>query len=865
MVVALGLVGLVGPACDIDARGDGTIAGGTRPERVVLVTIDTLRADRVGFMGDTRAVTPQLDRLAERGVVFETTLSPAPLTLPSHTTLLTGLDPPAHGVHHNGLFELAPTIPTLAEQARAAGLRTGAFVGAVVLDRRYGLARGFETYDDAIGEARTEGGYAERSADVVVDRALDWIGTTEGRFLAWIHLYDPHLPWAAPAPYARAIADPYRAEIAFADAQVGRLVDAVESRWPDGRTLWVVVSDHGESLGEHGERSHAYGIYEATQRVPLVIAGPGAPTGRRVRRLARLADVAPTVLARLANDAGTVFAGRDLLARPVDDHGDRLAYAETRATEYDHGWSSLYSVRDERFHYIRGVEPELYDVVRDPRELDDLAAESSDRVRAMDAALDRLLSTTGPTASDRDPTPQERAQLAALGYLPDPEARVRPLGAVGGRAPRDGLLEVDRMLRGRRLLAIGRPGVAKEVLCSTSTGSPLVRLACAQAALATGDLAAAEASARALLAARPEAEALLVEVLLSRGALDEAGARLAALATARPESGAVAVLQGRLAEARGDREAALDAYRRAATLRRPAEEGRVRAAVLLLREGRGAEAVAMLEAIERPEELHPAVAASLVEALAADGDAERARSWLTDALRLHPDAEALERLLASNAGLATPELEVARGRRLLELGKPDAAYRVLTSVRFDHPWVDLDRAWAALRSGRMEQARALAERVGEGDWKDVTLAEIAIRSGAWARAEERVRSLQARGVRYAELETMLGRIAEGRGERDRAREIYRSAADGERPGREALWRLAALEIEAGRRDAAEAALSRFGRVDPYANARLVEAELTAGSIQSARWRLAGALTRHPDAEALVALEARIEAVARRGR
>ena len=181
-------------ACGHDDRGDDRAAAQARPERIVLVSIDTLRADHVGFMGDPAAVTPALDRLAARGVVFETTVAPAPLTLPSHATLLTGLDPPAHGVHHNGLFELPATIPTLAHAARRAGLRTGAFIGAVVLDRRYGLARGFDVYDDEIGEARSDGGFAERPADVVVDRAIDWIAATDGRFLAWVHLYDPHLP-----------------------------------------------------------------------------------------------------------------------------------------------------------------------------------------------------------------------------------------------------------------------------------------------------------------------------------------------------------------------------------------------------------------------------------------------------------------------------------------------------------------------------------------------------------------------------------------------------------------------------------------------------------------------------------------------
>jgi len=829
----------------------------SRPARVVLVSIDTLRADHVGFMGSTLGVTPRLDSLARRGTIFGTTFSPAPLTLPSHTTLLTGMDPPKHGVHHNGLFALEKEIPTLARRAQEGGLETAAFIGAVVLDRRYGIAAGFDHYDDQIDlEDQHAGAFTERTAEIVVDRALAWISQTKGHFFIWVHVYDPHLPWSAPQPYRERFPNAYLAEIAYTDAQIGRLVESVERLWPDERTLYVVTSDHGESLGEHGEHSHAYSIYAATQHVPLVMVGPGIPAGERVDALARLCDVTPTILARLGLAPRTTLDGRDLFG-PIANEGNLRAYSETRATEYDHGWSSLYSLRDRRYHFVRAPAPELYDLDRDPKELENLFSSQPDRAFEMDAALDKLLSEARRARTASDLSASTQRQLAALGYLPNPQASVRNLGEVGGPSPRDGLALASRWLRGLQLLANGRSHAAFKILCEMHSSSPLVGIDCSRAALLAGEVAIAEERARRALGTHPKAELALAEVQLAQQEYGDAQIRFDGLLAKEPESGSLLAALGRIAEARGDVDRALDLYRRATTSRRPSYEGLAKGSALLFREGRIAEARELMQQIDPDEMIRPDIASALIGELEAVDDIEGARQLLRRATARYPDADALERWQASSLALGIPDLEWVRGRRLLELGKPDRAYRVLKRAADNRPMIELDRAWAAARSGRNLEAIEHARRASGQTWAGVTLAETMIRAGKWDAAERIVKELQAKKTPFRNLKTMLGRIAEGRGEVDRAIAIYQEASNAIHPSEEAFWRLASLEFEAGRRNEGEAALAHFHTIDPYAHARLVEAELAAGSFRRAEQRLRDALTRHPDADGLLALEARM--------
>lgn len=427
-----------------------------------MITLDTTRADRLSPYGFMNVSLPHLERLARDGIVFDQATSVAPMTLPAHTSLFTGLLPPRHGVRDNMDPPLAETQTTLAEVLRARGFRTGAFVGSVVLDPDRGLKQGFDEYGRVNSTDRSGPAGRQRRADAVVDDALRWIDTVAGSsYFLWAHLYDAHLPYEPPEPYASIYGhNPYIGEIAFADSQIGRLLDALEAHHLMERTIVIVAGDHGESLGDHGELDHGVFIYESVLRVPLIIRTPHLPP-RRVGGVVRLTDVMPTVLDLLHIPAqrtdGVSLA--DLLTGERSDL-DLEAYSES---EYPRrlGWSPLRALRDGRFKLIDAPRPELYDLARDPFEERNVY----DERRAMAAAMTRRLqelarphSSTGPEFSRRpaEVPPHLAAQLASLGYvgsrattslatsapLPDPkdcigfyQSRQNRVGSISARTP----------------------------------------------------------------------------------------------------------------------------------------------------------------------------------------------------------------------------------------------------------------------------------------------------------------------------------------------------------------------------------------------------------------------------------------------
>ena len=294
---------------------------------MLLVSIDTLRADRLGSYGYAAAETPRLDALAARGLRFAQATTVIPLTLPAHSSLMTGTFPAHHGVRDNGGFYLAEEQVTLAEVLSERGYRTGGFIAAFVLDGRWGIGQGFGRYFDDFdldGYEQAAGMDAiQRPGSTVVDQALEWLDADrDQKFFAWVHLYDPHTPYEAPEPYRvrfpRTASGAYDAEIAVADTQLGRLLDKLQV---DGRldeTLVVVLSDHGEMLGEHGEHTHGFFIYDAAVHIPLIIAGPGVPA-RVVPNQVRIVDVMPTVLDLLGEPAPPAVQGVSL--RPLAEGG----------------------------------------------------------------------------------------------------------------------------------------------------------------------------------------------------------------------------------------------------------------------------------------------------------------------------------------------------------------------------------------------------------------------------------------------------------------------------------------------------------------------------------------------------------------
>jgi arylsulfatase A-like enzyme/thioredoxin-like negative regulator of GroEL len=395
-------------------------------KNLVIITIDTLRADRLGVYGYAGARTPAIDAAAKAGVRFTRAYATAPITLTSHASLMTGRYPAGHGARHNGM-RLDLQTPTLADALSRAGFATGGFVGAFPLDRRFGLIKGFQTYGDRmVPPASSESpsiraerpGHAinERPGRMVVDEALAWLQDHRGqRFFLWVHLFEPHAPYgnpADPAQRARSASARYDDEVAEADRQTGRVLEALG---PDrASTLVVIAADHGESFGEHGEIGHSVFVYDTTLRVPLVIAGPGIAAGRTSDEPAALIDVAPTALRILGVtpfdadgiDLEPALAGQALPRRDL--------YAESFAPLLDFGWSPLRALRSGDAKYIAAPKPELFDVRRDPGETANLIA-----ARAADGAamLERVQRFSGlDLAAGAATDPEALARLQALGY-----------------------------------------------------------------------------------------------------------------------------------------------------------------------------------------------------------------------------------------------------------------------------------------------------------------------------------------------------------------------------------------------------------------------------------------------------------------
>jgi arylsulfatase A-like enzyme/predicted Zn-dependent protease len=426
---------------------------GTAKPNIILVTLDTTRADHLGCYGGTSARTPVLDGLARRGVLFEQAATASPLTLPAHCTILTGMYPTYHGVRVNGNTALNEAQTTLAEVFSGRGYSCGAFISAFVVDGRWGLKQGFELYDDKLDMTRSKHidlGAIQRPADQVMDSALAWLDGRQGApFFAWIHLYDPHLPYDPPEPYrseygARGPAGLYAGEVAFMDEQIGRLVAWLERTGLDRSTVLVLVGDHGEGLGNHGEGSHGYYIYDYAVHVPLIVVAPlEGLTGKRVPAQVRTADVFPTILdlAGLRPEQDT--QGRSLMpsmARPGGG-GEDAAYAESMAPNIQFGWSPLRVLRTTRYKLIDSPRAELFDIAADPGETSNLASERADVARKMKAELDGLVERTSrgapaPQAANLDKDTMER--LTALGYVGAPVAARKAAGGAGPLAdPKD--------------------------------------------------------------------------------------------------------------------------------------------------------------------------------------------------------------------------------------------------------------------------------------------------------------------------------------------------------------------------------------------------------------------------------------------
>lgn len=437
----------------------------TAARNVVLITMDTTRADRMGFLGSNRGLTSRLDALAQQSTVFTRAYAQAPVTTDSHATILSGTYPQFHKVNDAGV-PLAKDVPFAPAIFRAHGYQTAAFVGAVILDPKAGGApgfdRGFDTYDAGFhdrGPNQSRYDSIERRGDQVVAHALAWLSKHQTRpFFLWVHLYDPHAPYDPPEPYrSRYASDPYDGEIAFMDAAIGTLLDGLIAAHVYDNSIIAVMADHGEALGEHGELGHGVFLYATTIHVPLLLKLPGN-SGKRLDTRVGLVDVVPTLLESAAIPAPASIQGKSML--PLiraggKEAGDRNTYAETDYPSRAFGWSSLRATRSGKYLFVEGPRRELYDEQGDPGEQHDLSSTATAVAGTLQEQLDQFRSKTsssrtGPKANiDRG----AEEKLRALGYVMSTGGNAK---AVGGIDPKDKIALANEMTSATLALEDGR-------------------------------------------------------------------------------------------------------------------------------------------------------------------------------------------------------------------------------------------------------------------------------------------------------------------------------------------------------------------------------------------------------------------------
>jgi arylsulfatase A-like enzyme/Tfp pilus assembly protein PilF len=638
-----------------------------RPLSLLVVTIDTLRADRIGAYGYQAAETPSLDRLAARGARFAHAQSAVPLTGPSHATIFTGTYPPVHGVRDNVTFSLGASRPTLAALLKARGYRTAAFVAAYPVAADFGFARGFAEFHEDLHESPVPGQGAERPGNEVADQVIAWLEKpAPGPFFAWVHLYDPHAPYAPPAPYRERFAGrPYDGEIAFADAQVGRILDALARTGHERDTVVVALSDHGESLGEHGERTHALLIHEATQHVPLIVAGPGiAP--RVVPDRVGTVDVLPTALRLLGveppaglsgRDLGPALAGRALAPQPL--------YSESLFGRLNCRWAALRGITDGDWKLVRGATSELFDLAADPSESKDRSASEPERLARLETVLAAALRTMAPAGDTARPVaiaPEQEERLRSLGYaaggggggaldqpgLPDPRASVPIYDRIQGLVQARGPAAAQALAE---LLEIAR----------ADAGNPYAHFALGTVAYRRGALdlaAAAYARTMELDPDRPGMRFQFGKLLREMGHLPESEQQLRIAAEQSPGDvrtraslADTLILEGKLPEAESILKDAHDREPRHLDVRR--SQGR-----LLVAQGRVPEGLALLEGAAEGADPEPWI--EIAQVRVASGDAAGALAASEQALSRNP---------------AHPWALAVRGHALVLAGRRDEGSR----------------------------------------------------------------------------------------------------------------------------------------------------------------------------------------------
>lgn len=500
---------------------------------VLLITLDTTRADHIGCYGASFAETPNIDSLAKEGVRFDNAYSPVPLTLPSHASILTGLVPRRHGVRDNALFRLDTPIPVLTEILKRCGYATAAFISSVILDRSVGLDSGFDVYDDSvrIGE-RSAFNYEERAASQVTDAALSSLDKLEPPFFLWVHYFDPHLSYIPPEPFRTRFKDRlYDGEIAFMDQQIGRLLEQVKKK--TGSLFIIAAGDHGESLGEHGETAHDVFLYDATQRVPLIISGPSIVSGRMIERNVGLIDIAPTILDLLSLPQIQNIDGHSLAPLLTEkflkkqsgeeDHGP-LYEMESFFPHFSYGWAPLRALVHKNYKYIQAPRPELYNLAVDPSETKNLIDAKKKIADDLAERLGKLTAGDVMEPLDQDPELlEQRRKIESLGYVGGSRASIEQSTI----DPKDGIQWIVNLESARRELQRGDPKkgipLMEDLLKKNPENLPAL-LVLSQCFSSSGNLDQGIAFARKAVSMNPENDIVhynLASTLAEKAATDQ--------------------------------------------------------------------------------------------------------------------------------------------------------------------------------------------------------------------------------------------------------------------------------------------------------------------------------------------------------
>jgi arylsulfatase A-like enzyme len=573
-------------------------------ERVVLVTMDTTRADRLGCYGYNAAHTPRLDALAGESLLFEHAAAPVPVTLPSHASMLSGLYPQAHGIRYNVAYRLSAEVTSVAEIFEAAGFSTAAFPASFVLSPKTGLDQGFDTYDAPAEPTEPGDEPSERRAGEGVDLALKWLSEQPtGKLFLWLHFYDPHWPYDPPFPFSSQYRDrPYDGEIAYMDQEFGRFLDELSRRPGWDKTVLIVAGDHGEGLFDHRERYHSLLTYESTLRAPLLIRPPGGMRSRRSADPVSLTDIGPTLLEAAGLSVPGEMQGTSLVPfLRGEPEAPREIYFESLVGALNYGWSALKGIREGRWKFTDSSAPELYDLEADPGETNNLASLEGNRTSAMRISLREFESRTTRGATHASSTQavdsETLAALASLGYAAG--------GAVGqtsmdGPHPRT-LVDLEPEMMAAQGAAAKKKWPDLERTCRYVLGrDPHNRWALfylATALMETGRASEGETVARELVSTYPEDEAsydLAGRVLMTLGRTADALATLEVGLRALPDSESLAFATALAAFAAGDSKVCSE--RVAKALKEHPESGRITALVArcLARDGKTALAMEAL-------------------------------------------------------------------------------------------------------------------------------------------------------------------------------------------------------------------------------------------------------------------------------